>query len=95
MQVIGSLIKKATCNGETHHTKIIITEVGTELILVLDFCRTFKLAHIADTCVLRSINSDVDAMHITKESDFDYGNLKKKYIKYSRLGKDTGIPFQT
>ena len=66
IQVIGSLTMMATCNGETHHTMIIVTELRTELILGLDFCRTFKLVHIADTCALRSINSDVDAVHITE-----------------------------
>ena len=66
MQVIGSLTMMATCNGETHHTMIIVTELRTELILGLDFCRTFKLVHIADTCALRSLNSDVDSVHITE-----------------------------
>ena len=81
------------CDGETHYTMIIITELGTELILGLDFCRKFKLVQIADTCVLRSINSDVDAVHITEESDFDYENLRKKWMKYLPLGKNTGDPF--
>ena len=69
MKAIGSLTMKVTCNGETHHSTIIITELGTELILGLYFCHTFYLIHIADSCVLRSITSDLDAVHITEESD--------------------------
>ena len=93
MKAIGSLTMKVTCNGETHHSTIIITELGTELILGLDFCHTFKLIHIADSCVLRSINSDVDAVHITEESDYDYNSLRRKWMKYLPLGKTTGDAF--
>ena len=91
MKAIGSLKMKATCNGETHNSTIIITELGTELILGLDFCHTFKLIHIADSCVLRSINPDIDAVHITEESDYDYNSLRRKWMKYLPLGKVQGV----
>ena len=93
MKAIGSLTLKVTCNGETHHTTIVITELGTELILGLDFCHAFKLIHIADSCVLRSINSDIDAVHITEESDYDYSGLRRRWMKYLPLGKSTGDAF--
>ena len=95
MKAIGSLTMKVTCNGETHHSTIIITELGTELILGLDFCHTFKLIHIAESCVLRSITSDVDAVHITEESDYYYNSLRRKWMKYLPLGKTTGDAFWT
>ena len=78
MKAIGSPTLKVTCNGETHHTTIVITERGTELILGLDFCRAFALIHIVDSCVLRSINSDSNAVHLTEESDYDYNGLRRK-----------------
>ena len=93
MKAIGSLTMKVTCNGETHHITIIITELGTELILGIDFWHTFKLIHIAESCVLRSTNSDIDAVHITEESDYDYDNLRRKWVKYLPLGKSTGDAF--
>jgi len=93
MKAIGSLTLKDTCNGGTHHTTIVITELGTELILGLDFCHTFKLIHIADSCMLRSINSDIDAVHITEESDYDYNGLRRKWMKYLPLGKSIGDAF--
>ena len=93
LKAIGSLKTKVTCIGETRHTTIIITELGTELILGFDFCHTFKLIHIADSCVLRSVDSDIDAVHITEESDYDYNSLIRKWMKYLPLGKSTGNAF--
>ena len=89
MKAIGSLTMKVTCNGETHHASIIITGLGTEQILGLDFCHTFKLIHIADSCVLRNLNTDIDAVDITDKSDYDYNSLRVL------LGKVLGTLFST
>ncbi len=88
----GELITTVTCNSHTQQTHIIITELGCELILGIDFCSSFKLIEIADTCIQRSIN--VDAVHSTLESEADYKALQKKWRKHLPLGKKTGEPLE-
>ena len=90
LQTHGALEVKATCNNRKHQVRILVTELGDELILGLDFCRLFKLVTIADTCILRKVN--VQAVHMTEECDVDYSSLRKKWKQYLPLGKKTGDP---
>ena len=46
MKTCGELAVKVTCNGHTDNVKVIVTELGTELILGLTFCKEFKLISI-------------------------------------------------
>ena len=68
MSVHGKIKMKVTCNDITHDVEIIITREGTELILGLDFCQQFKLVQISDTCILRNIYADIEAVHTVDES---------------------------
>ena len=92
----GELDVKVTCNGHTRKANIMVTELGSELILGLDFCKSFKLVTVADTCMQRKVmlEEQVEAVHITDESEADYTPLKKKWGKYLPLGKKTGDPLQ-
>ena len=78
MKTCGELMIKATCNDSTHIIKILVTKLGTELILGLDVCKLFNLITIADTCIQRNITVDeqVEAVHITDEKGVNYTELK-------------------
>lgn len=90
--VSGKIKTKVTCNGITRTVEIIITNAGTELILGLEFCKQFKLVQISDVCIQRNIN--VEAVHVTEESDVDYESLQKKWRRHLPLGKETGDPME-
>jgi transposase InsO family protein len=94
MRTHGILDVSCTCNHITHDFQIHITELGSELILGLDFCREFNLVKIADSCVQRNINIDFKAVHATDESAVDYSELKKKWAKHLPLGRKTGDPME-
>ena len=42
MKANREIVTKVTCNGRTAETPIIITELGSELILCIDFCKSKK-----------------------------------------------------
>ena len=89
---------RATCNGLTHKIKVLITELGTELILGLDVCKLFKLVTIADTCVQRKITVDEcrsSSYHESyHEADVNYTKLRRKWAQHLPLGKNTGDPLE-
>ena len=70
MKTCGEINVQVACNGLTHKIKLLITKLGTEPILGLDFCTLFKLVTIADTCIQRRVTVDeqVEAVHITMQS---------------------------
>ena len=94
MKTCGSLITKVTSNSITKTVRVIITELGTELILGLDFCKDFQLITISNSCIQRSITveQEVRAVQITEEGASDYNALRKKWKKHLPLGKKTGDP---
>ena len=96
MKTCGELAVKATCNGITKKIKILVTELGTELILGLDVCKLFELVSIADTCLQRNITIEeqVEAVHITNETDINYAGLKEKWKQHLPLGRKTGDPLK-
>ena len=97
MKTCGEIIVPVTCNSRTNKIKVLITELGTELILGLDFCKLFKLVTIADTCIQRRATVDdeqVEEVHITDETDVNYTQLRQKWVQHLPLGKDTGDPLE-
>ena len=55
----------------------------------------FKLVTISPVCTLQSVSlkpNQVEAVHITDESEVDYHNLKTKWKEYLPLGRKTGDP---
>jgi len=96
MKTCGKLSIKVTCNHINDTVDIIVTELGSELILGLDFCKRFKLISIADSCIQRKITveNEIHAVHIIEESAVDYTSLKQKWDKHLPLGKKSGDPLQ-
>lgn len=96
MKTHGELCVPATCNGKTHNVRIMVTELGNELILGLDFCNRFQLVDLADVCIQRklTVDQDIEAVHITHESDVNYEHLQQKWKKHTPLGKATGDALQ-
>lgn len=82
MKKHGMMKAKVTCIDITKEVKVILTELGTKLILGLEFCKHFSLASITDACVQRKISYEqceqVEAVYITEESEVDYTALEKK-----------------
>ena len=55
----------------------------------------FKLVTISPVCTLQSVSlkpNQVEAVHITDESEVDYHNLKTKWKEHLPLGRKTGDP---
>ncbi len=92
MRAVGGLHIKVTANGHTEDTCIVVTEKGTDFLLGIEFCKQFQLITIADACIQRSVN--VDAVHITEESEVDYDALQEKWKEHLPLGKKTGDPLE-
>ena len=92
MNTHGELNVRATCNDHTHNVKVMVTELGNELILGLDFCKKFNLVSISDACIQRTIalRQKIEAVHITDESEVNYQPLQKKWKHHLPLGKKTG-----
>ena len=77
--------------SQTQWAKIIVTEVGNELILGLDFCRIFSLVIVAEMRIHRQTNvCQHRTIHITDELDVDYNHLRQKWKQHLPLGKHTG-----
>ena len=92
MKVCGKLQIEARCNAQIQMADIIVTELGNELILGLDFCKLFNLVTVAETCIQRRVICNQKTVHITAESDIDYDHLRRKWKRYLPLGKCTGDP---
>ncbi len=92
MNTLGEITQKITCNKITRSHKIIITELGTELILGIDFCKKFNLVNIAECCIQRQVT--VDAVHMTDEKEVNYATLEKKWKEHLPLGKKSGNALQ-
>lgn len=92
MKACGKLEVEVRCNSQKQRTRIIVTELGDELILGLDFCRLFDLVTVANTCIQRQVVFEQKTVHITDESDVDYDHLRQKWKKHLPLGKHTGDP---
>jgi transposase InsO family protein len=92
MKACGRLEVQVTCNNITGPVEVIATELGSEFILGIDFCRQFQLISVSSSCIQREIT--VKAVHITEESAVDYHTLKQKWKKHLPLGKNTGDPLQ-
>ena len=77
----GKLTVRVSCNDQTDKVKILVTKLGNELILGLNFCKLFNLVAIADTCIQRKITlqQEVEAVHITEKSEVNYGTLRQKW----------------
>jgi len=80
LQTCGELKISVTCNDITHSIKVIVTQLGNELILGLNFCKLFGLVTLADTCIQRKVSADqqVEAVHITDECEINYSPLLQK-----------------
>ena len=94
MGTVGEIVIEATCNNQTHEARIMVTDLGTEFLLGLDFCQQFGLVKLADTCMLRGITAQIEAVHITEESEVCYDTLRHKWRRHLPLGKQTGNPTQ-
>ena len=92
MIACGKLEIDVRCNNQRRRARIIITELGTELILGLDFCRLFSLVTIAEACIQRQVQCEQKTVHITEETDINYNHLRQKWEKHLPLGKRTGDP---
>lgn len=92
MKTLGELNVRVTCNDIEDEIKVMVTELGSELILGIDFCKQFDLVTVADTCIQRQVN--VSAVHITEESEANYSELRQKWGQYIPLGKKTGDPLE-
>ena len=91
MKTYGKVNAKYQCNNITHEIKLLVTELGSELILGLEL---FNLISIADVCVQQQIDISIEALHITGENEADYTPLKSKWEKHLPLGKKTGDAFK-
>ena len=69
IQTMGELQLKATCDGITKTIRLIVTNLGSELLLGVDFCRAFKLVTIANCCEQRQVSLDANAVYITNETE--------------------------
>ena len=92
----GELTVKVSCNDHIDKVKILVTELGTELILGFNFCRLFDLVAIGDTCIQRKVTlqQQVEAVHITEESEVNYTTLKQKWKQHLPLSKKTSDPLK-
>ena len=90
----AELTVRVSCNDQTDKIKILITELGNELILGVNFCKLFNLVAIADTSIQRkiSLEQQVEAVRITKESEVNYGTRRQKWKQHLPLGEKTGDP---
>ena len=93
MNTAGELTVTVSCNNINKTVKIIITELGSELILGLNFCKLFQLVKISDICIQRKVEV-IDAVKITDEEDVDYAPLQQKWKQHLPLGKKTGNAFE-
>ena len=97
LQNCGTLDVKVTCNDITDNTTFYITKRQCPVILGLEFCKRFGLVTIAPVCMQRSITvepNDLDAVHITDESEMNYHEMKQKWNAHLPLGRKTGDPLQ-
>ena len=94
LKTCGELTLRASCNGHTCKIRVVITELGSELILGLETCKVFRLITIATTCIQREITEHVEAVHIMDEAELNYVPLKQKWKKHLPLGKVTGDPLE-
>jgi len=94
----GELRMRVTGNENdiTEDVTVMVTEFGSELILGLDFCKLFDLVTMADVCIQRqiSVKQQVEAVHITDESEVDYTPLKQIWSRHLPLGRKTGDPIE-
>ena len=63
MKTYGKVKKnaKVMCNKITHEIQLLVPELGSELILGLEFCKLFNLVAIGDICMQWQIDIDIDA----------------------------------
>ena len=94
-QNCGTVCVNVTCNKITKKAKFYLTKHDYAFILGLEFCKMFKLVTISPVCTLQSVSlkpNQVEAVHITDESEVDYHNLKTKWKEHLPLGRKTGDP---
>ena len=94
MKTYGKINAKVMCNKITHDIQLLVTELGFELILGLEFCTLFNLVAIADGCMQQQIDINIEAVHIISENEVDYTPLKAKRKEHLPLGKKTGDAFK-
>ena len=87
MKTYGKVNAKVMCNKITHDIQLLVTELGSELILGLEFCKLFNLVAIGNVCMEQQIDIDIEAVHITGENEVDYTPLKAKWKEHLPLGK--------
>ena len=93
LQKCGTVCVNLTCNEITKKAKFYVTKHDYALILGLEFCKMFKLVTISPVCTLQSVSlepNQVEAVHITDESEVDYHKLKTKWKEHLPLGRKTG-----
>ena len=97
LQNCGTVDVNVTCNDITAKAKFYVIKHEYAFILGLGFCTKFKLITIAPVCLQQSISletNQVEAVHITDESEADYHKLKQKWKEHLPLGRKTGDPLQ-
>ena len=80
LKTCGKLTVRVSCDSLHKQLKILITKLGTELILLFNFCKLFNLIAIADACTQRNstLSEQVGTVHITDESEVDCTTLKQQ-----------------
>ena len=51
MKTYGKINPEVMCNDVTQNIQVLVTELGTELILGLEFCKLFNLVNISNACI--------------------------------------------
>ncbi len=82
MNTKREIMPNISCNEITKAVKIIITELGTELILGIDFCKKFNLVNITECCIQRQVTVDdqMQAVHMREKSTTQSSNRNGKKI---------------
>ena len=93
----GTIIASVTCNNITADAKFYVTKLECPFILGLGFCEHFKLVKLAPACIKQSMiinHREVEAVHITDESEVNYTRLRNKWEKHLPLRRKTGDPLE-
>lgn len=97
LQNCGTVDINVTCNDITASARFYVTERECASILGLGFCKKFNLVTITPVCIQQSISMEpnqVEAVHITDESELDYHKLQKKWKDHLPLRRKTGDPLE-
>ena len=78
LQNYGTVCVNVTCNEITKKVKFYVTKHDYALILGLEFCKIFKLVTISPVYTHQIVSlepNQVEAVHISDESEVDYHKL--------------------